>query len=171
MLFRSRQIDPKFKAAVTLAPSLFVPGGLGKVSLDHLRNFNLNYQWGVGLIVDRESFALLGDTRRPSLDREMETMTAFLADPGFRDSANVRIPDLVDSLEQGLTDPTSKALLELSDMLGQGNWLGYPTKKELRATRMADIKAAPADPLSNEQLEVTIVGDLPEAEEIGRAHV
>ena len=161
-----RQVDPAFMPAVTLAAPLFVRGGLGQLSLTEVRQANSGRQWGLSLVIGRESFLLLGDTRRQDLDREMETMTAFLADPGFRSEANVNIPGIVDTLLQSVELPSSKAVLALSHKLGSDSWMGAPSRQELLATQMSDIAAAVKTPIQTEGLEVIVAGDLSEADAV-----
>ncbi len=161
-----RQIDPALRSAVNLGGSLLLPGGLGQLSLDELRKANQGKQWGLALNIGRDSFLMVGDTRLQDLDREMETMTAFLADPGFRPEANVRIPAIVDTLLKETEAPTSKVLVGLSDVFGAGSWMGVPSHSDLLATQMSDIAKALKGPMQTEGLEVTIVGGLVEDDAI-----
>ena len=161
-----RQIDPTLKSAVTLAAPLFVPGGLGQLSLDELRQANRGRQWGLGLNIGRDAFLMVGDTRRQDLDREVETMTAFLADPGFRSEANIRIPAVVDQILQSVESPSSKAMVAMSDIFGADSWMGLPSRKALLATQMSDLSAALKAPLQTEGLEVTLVGDVSETDAV-----
>jgi len=161
-----RQIDPALRSAVNLGGSLLLPGGLGQLSLDELRKANQGKQWGLGLNIARDSFLMIGDSRLQDLDRELETMTAFLADPGFRPEANVRIPAIVDTLVKETESPTSKVLVGLSDVFGAESWMGVPSRRELLATQMSDIAAALKVPMQTEGLEVTIVGGLAEDDAI-----
>ena len=161
-----RQIDPALKGAVTLAAPLFVPGGLGQLSLDELRQANRGRQWGLGLDIGRDAFLMVGDTKRQDLEREMETMTAFLADPGFRPEANIRIPAVVDQLLQSVETPSSKAILAMTDMFGTDSWMGLPSRSALLGTQMSDLSAALKAPMQTEGLEVTLVGDIAEADAV-----
>lgn len=161
-----RQIDPALKSAVTLAAPLFVPGGLGQLSLDELRQANRGRQWGIGLSIGRDAFLMVGDTRRQDLDREVETMTAFLADPGFRPEANIRIPAVVDQILQSVESPSSKAMVAMSDIFGADSWMGLPSRSALLATQMSDLSAALKAPMQTEGLEVTLVGDVSETDAV-----
>ena len=161
-----RQIDPSLKVAVTLAAPLFIPGGLGQLSLDELRQANSGRQWGLGLNIGRDAFLMVGDTRRQDLDREVETMTAFLADPGFRTEANIRIPAVVDQILQSVESPSSKAMVAMSDIFGADSWMGLPSRKALLTTQMSDLSAALKAPLQTEGLEVTLVGDVSETDAV-----
>ena len=162
-----RQIDPRLKGAVTLAAPLFIPGGLGQLSLDELREANSGRQWGIGLYIGRDAFLMVGDTRRQDLDREVETMTAFLADPGFRSEANIRIPTVVDQILQSVESPSSKAVVAMSDIFGADSWMGLPSRSALLATQMSDLSGALKAPMQTEGLEVTLVGDVSETDAVG----
>lgn len=161
-----RQIEPALRSAVNLGGSLLLPGGLGQLSLDELRKANQGKQWGLSLNIGRDAFLMIGDSRLQDLDRELETMTAFLADPGFRPEANVRIPAIVDTLLKETEGPTSKALIGLSDVFGAESWMGLPSRSDLLATQMRDVSAALKGPMQTEGLEVTIVGGLAEDDAI-----
>lgn len=155
-----RQIDPKQRPALILAPLMLVPGGLGQLSLDEVRQVNRDKQWGLLLSIGRDSFNIQGDTRLSDLDREMETITAFLADPGFRAEADVRVQGAVERLFQGVDTPVGKAMLALADLYGTNSLIGLPSREELLATKMSDIAALLKTPMQTEGLEVTLVSDL-----------
>lgn len=157
-----QQIDPAYRPTANIAASMLVLGGLGQLSLDQIRQANAGKQWGMQLFINRDAFVILGDTKISDIEREIETITAFLADPGFRSEADVKIPGLVDSFYKSAESPTGKALLEISDTYGGDTLLGVPSREELSAVKMRDISALLKLPMQSEVLEVTLVGDIGE---------
>ena len=71
--------------AVSMGSQLLVLGGLGKNSFDDLRKLFPSRIWGVALQADPHRFVLGGRTTPGAdIDVQMQTLTAFLTDPGFK---------------------------------------------------------------------------------------
>jgi len=146
----------------------FVLGGLKAISFEDTQTVLNAKAYGVGFGAREDGFYLTGGTRPSDLDTQMQVMTAYVTDPGWRPEAFERArasvgPEIV-KLQ---SSPTGVMQLELAALLHNSDprWTP-PSFTDLNAAKMDDVKAILAEPLAKGSIEVTIVGDITPARAI-----
>ena len=150
--------------AARLGATLLREGGLGKNDFQDTVRFCQGHACDMQLSVGRDSFVIAGATRPSDLDTELQMITAYLSDPGFRPSIDARIPTAVRTLYQiTRSDPAFAAELARDRALPPPRLLPLPEEHQLDVVKSADFARILAPALKNDALEVTIVGDIDEA--------
>jgi zinc protease len=150
--------------AARLGATLLRQGGLGKNDFEDTIRFCLGHACDFDLTVDRDAFIISGATRPGDLDVELQLITAYLADPGFRPEIDARIPTAVQTLYQiTKSEPGFAAALARDKSLPPPHILNLPDAHDLDGVKSADFARILGPPLKNDALEVTIVGDIDEA--------
>lgn len=139
-----------------------VQGGFGKLSLEDSQKALAGKVYGASLAVGDDAFTLLGETRPADLPTQLQVLTAYLSDPGFRPEALERLRRAYQSqLPQLAATPQGVFARESGTLLTSGDtrW-AFPTAADLAAATPADARALFAAPLAHGPLEATIVGDI-----------
>jgi zinc protease len=151
-------------AAARLGATLLRQGGLGKDDFEDTVRFCKSHACNFDLRVGRDAFEIAGGTRPSDLDVELQLISAYLSDPGFRPEVDARIPTAVRALYQVTrSDPGSTAALARDKALPPPQILELPDERDLTHVRSADFARILGPALKNDALEVTIVGDVDEA--------
>jgi zinc protease len=146
-----------------ISPSLpFIAGGLGKLGLNDVTTVFSGHRVGIGYMVSDDRFMLTGETSIADLDNQMQLMTAYVADPGFRAPAFDKARAIAQT-QLGQADATATAAMQrdLTVLLAGGDrrWSPSPTPADLAASRPEDLpalfRAALAGPLN-----LVLVGDI-----------
>ena len=109
-----------------------------------------------------DAFVLSGTTRREDLGAQMQLLTAYVADPGWRPQAFQRMltaaPSLLDQLD---ATPNGVLTRDLSRLMHSGDprW-GVPGREEIAAQTPTDLKSVIQPALSKGPVEVIVVGDV-----------
>ncbi|WP_174273737.1 M16 family metallopeptidase [Sphingomonas bacterium] len=143
-------------------PTIFVEGGTGKLSAGEMQRVLTGKTIGVGLRMDDDAFALQGRTNPTDLPTELQLLTAYLSDPGFRPEAVTRAQNALGlALPQIDSTPTGVARRELPVLLhsGDARWMALPTADQLAQSRPQDLIGL-LDPALQGAVAVTIVGDV-----------
>lgn len=118
------------------------------------------YSASFGLTDD--AFVLSGTTRGEDLDTQMQVLAAYVADPGWRPEAFDRYAAVAASIHDQLA-ATSGGVLgrDLAALLrgGDTRW-GFPSRQDLAAARLDDLRKAVEPAFSSGPLEVVVVGDV-----------
>lgn len=153
---------PKDRVLAGWASAGFTSGGFGKTSLEDaqraLAGKILGWRFGLG----DQAFTLSGATNPQDLSVQLQVLTAYVADPGFRPEAFERSrAAYLAALPQ--LDATADGVLErnLDHMLHAGDprWT-FPDSAQLTAARPDDLRTLLAEPLAHGPVEVTVVGDI-----------
>ena len=98
-----------------MGASMLEAGGLGKNDLHDIMLHCQTHTCDVALLAGRDAFIMGGTTRVADLGVELQLITAFLTDPGFRPELNALLPTAVDSEYRQLgVDPNAVATRALS---------------------------------------------------------
>jgi zinc protease len=158
------ELDPNDLAAARLGASLLREGGLGKNDFEDTVRLCDGHACGFDLSVQRDAFEIAGATRPSDLDIELQLITAYLSDPGFRPEVDARIPTAVRTLYQMTeSEPGFMAAEARNEALPQPRIPLLPPERDLEAVRSADFARILGPALKHDALEVTIVGDVDEA--------
>ncbi len=153
---------PRDKSSPTWAAPALVAGGFGKISYEDSQRALTGKIYGVGFSVGNEAFHFKGASRPADLDVELQVIAAYLSDAGFRPEAFERaragllaeLPQLA-ATPDGVLERDGGALFTSGDPR-----FGLPSKPDIVATRVSDLKAMLAPALAHAPIEVTIVGDV-----------
>lgn len=144
--------------------ALFPVGGTAKLSAAQIQ------QWvqTKGLVVNANpdvgstAFRLSGVTRPADLDSEMQLLTAYLRDPGFRPEAEQKIA-AIGPMIAGQVGANAGAMFSREvQVLGAGGdarFSSIPDAGDIAATKPGDLKAL-MEPALAEPADVVIVGDV-----------
>ncbi len=151
--------------------SLFVArGGLGRHSQTEIEDLFPNRQVGIDLSMTPDAFELSASTRPADLEVQLQLLTAFLSDPGFRDDYAGQRRVAIDGVYRSWrTNPAAVISEALLEAVAPGSPRGLPPRDAADALSMADFERIYRTPLTTAPLEVTLVGDAPEAEMIALA--
>jgi zinc protease len=143
-------------------PGAFPGGGLGRISADDMQDALSGRGYSNGFAVEDDAFVMSGSTRSGDLALQMQILAAQVSDPGWRPGTWDRIRGLSGTLHDtfettpgGVFGRDSGALLHGGDL----RW-AIPSRAEMAASTMADVRAALQRPLAEGPIEVIMVGDV-----------
>jgi zinc protease len=158
------ELAPKDLPAARLGATLLREGGLGKNDFEDTINVCEGHACEFQFAVGRDAFEIGGATRPSDLDVEMQLITAYLSDPGFRPAVDARIPTAVKTLyEVTRTEPDVVAEIAREKALPPPHVPMLPDERDLDGVRSADFARILGPALKHDGLEVTVVGDIDEA--------
>ncbi|MGI4877583.1 MAG: M16 family metallopeptidase, partial [Janthinobacterium lividum] len=140
---------------------LFISGATAKLSASDLQRLLGDRVVGANLVVDDAAFDLQGRTRPQDLARQLELLSAYIGDPGFRPEAFARLKTaMASSLRQIEGDPSAVLNRSLSRRLhgDDPRWSTIPDEDEVEATSNIDLQALIKPALSSSPLGVVIAG-------------
>ncbi|HVR92050.1 MAG TPA: insulinase family protein [Novosphingobium sp.] len=161
-------LDTRGNPLATEMAGMLPVGGLGKHSQDELQSLLAGRTVGAGLTATPETFVTSAQTTPRDLELQLQVMTAFLTDPGYRREGEVQYRLNINNFFAQLRATPGSALSNriggiLSDedprftLQPQGNY---------RALTFAKLKTDLADRLAHGAIELGIVGDVDEAQAI-----
>ena len=149
----------------SIGSQLMVEGGLGKHDTETLRRLFSDRGWGADLLMLDNGFIMEGLTATNGLQTQLQILAAFLTDPGFRPGLDARLPTYVDTVyRMRRTDPSLVLAEAISDALTPNSPLALPPRETLARMKSADFARLFRPSMLNAPLEVTIVGDVSEAD-------
>jgi len=158
------ELPPGAGFAGELGALLLRSGGLGKNDFHDTVGLCETHVCDVRMTVARDSFVLDGATRVSDLDVQLQLLTAFLTDPGFRPEVDAQLPTATSfAFRQLRVDPGSVANEALQNALPRPHVADLPTETEAAKINSAEFRRLLQRPLTSDALEVTVVGDIDEA--------
>jgi zinc protease len=158
------ELAQKDEAAAKLGATLLREGGLGKNDFEDTVRFCEGHACDFDLAVGRDAFEISGATRPSDLDTELQLISAYLYDPGFRPEIDARIPTAVRTLyELTRAEPGFAAAIARDKALPPPRVLLLPDERDLHGVKSAEFARILGPILKHDALEVTIVGDIDEA--------
>ncbi|HEX3407091.1 MAG TPA: insulinase family protein, partial [Caulobacteraceae bacterium] len=155
------ELDPKDLPAARLGASLLREGGLGKNDFSDTVRLCEAHDCEFQLSVQRDAFEVSGATRPSDLDTELQLITAYLSDPGFRPAVDARIPTAVKTLYQVTrAEPDFAAALARDKAMPPPRVPLLPDAHDLDGIKSADFARVLGPALKNDALEVTVIGDI-----------
>ena len=145
-----------------LASNTYTDAGLAAHSADELRTLlagkRLSSSFGVG----EDAFVLSGQTRPQDLQFQLQLLTAYLTDPGFRPEALARIRqaaatfyDGLESTPGGLLQKDGAAILRSGDPR-----FGFPSEEAFLERNFDELAVVMERARGVGQIEIGIVGDV-----------
>ncbi|WP_291841727.1 M16 family metallopeptidase [Maricaulis sp.] len=168
--FGRGELEPRAMPAVDIiAGSVFTAAGLGEHSSDDLGRVLAGRNIGYSFSVGDDSFSFNTATTPGDLRVQMDLLTAFLTDPGWRQEGLDQFQALIPEIRRNsYSTPGGVMSAEVSRLIRSGDErYGLPDPEQVAGVDMAAIEAFLAPALERAPIEVTIVGDVSEADLIG----
>lgn len=160
-----KEIPPDQMMTATLGGDLLQWGGLGKNTYDDTVTLCEGHLCELGFGIDRDAFLLAGTTRPSDLDTELQLITAYVVDPGFRPDIDNRIPTQVKAMQRLMaTDPGFIAQRARAAAMLKPHVSDFPPPEVLAKAHAADFARLLKPALTHDVLEVTVIGDIDEPE-------
>jgi zinc protease len=144
-----------------VAEATFSAGGLGKLSIDDLQRVLAGKTVEAEFKVADDAFEFSGATDEPDLPLELQLITAYLTDPGYRSealwSARKEIPQIYRTLEHtpdGVIETKIRRLLANGD-----SRFGMPAEADLMGRNLDEVKAWLTPQFADGPVEIALVGD------------
>jgi len=139
----------------------FTAGGLGRMSFEDMQEALASRTYSVNFGASEDAWMLMGRTRPEDFATQMQVLTAYVADPGWRTTGFDRmksfsgnIHDQLAATPGGVFNRDAAALLHN----GERRW-GIPTREEMAAASF-DVIRGTMEPAMRGPIEVIVVGDI-----------
>ncbi|HEX3701393.1 MAG TPA: insulinase family protein [Phenylobacterium sp.] len=153
---------PKDRQADAWAAGALIEGGLKKISNEDMERVLAAKVFQANFGVGEDAFVLSGATRREDLPTELQVLTAYATEPGWRPQGFERIKNASKTIEDQLEATDSGVLArDLQGLIHAGDqrW-AFPSKDQISGARLADLEAQIGPHLIHDPIEVVIVGDI-----------
>lgn len=161
-------LDTREAPLATALTGLYSAGGLGKHSLSELQTILAGRTVDAGFGAQTDAFRVAGSTTPRDLELQLQLVTAYLTDPGYRPEAVTRyrnsLPDFfasVDATPGSVLGNRSGAVLSDNDPR-----FTLQSQDAYAALDFAQLRSAIGDRLAKGAIEVALVGDIDEARAI-----
>ena len=155
-------ILPKDRPSMAWAGGAYIEGGLAKISAEDMERVLASKVYGGRFSITDDAFVFSGETRPADLDVQLQMLSAYLTEPGWRAEAFQRLKtsvktanDQFEATDSGLFQRDVLALLHPGDQ----RWR-FPSSQDLAGARLEDFKALITPALTSGPIEVVIVGDI-----------
>jgi zinc protease len=161
---------PKTRSVEEWSSGAFIAGGFGKLTVEDSAQALAGKLYGVNFGVTDEAFRFTGATRPQDLATQLQVITAYLTDPGYRPEAFERLrATYLNALPQLEATPGGVFHRDAGALLASGDArFAFPTREDLLAAKPGDVRALLEQPLTHGRIEITIVGDVTADEAIAR---
>lgn len=154
--------EPKDRPGLAMFASMaMTDGGLEAHSMDDIKQIFAGKSVGAGFSVEDDAFSISGRTTPADLRDQLLLMRASLTSPGFRPEAQLQFRRSLDHLYQQVNSTPQGVLQnEGARYVRSGDpRFGFPDQEAIAVFTMDDLQGWLADPLQNDYLELTVVGD------------
>ena len=153
---------PKDRQSLAWFGNAFIEGGLKQIDSEDIERVLASKVYGARFGVGEDAFVLSGSTRTDDLPTQMQLLTAYVTDPGWRNEAFKRqqtagktVHDQMEGTDGGVMGR------ELSGLLHGGDRrFTFPSREDIAKAQVADLQAQIGPHLANDPIEVVIVGDI-----------
>ena len=153
---------PKDRQSLAWFGNAFIEGGLKQIDNEDTERVLASKTYGARFSFGDDAFVLSGSTRSDDLPTEMQVLTAYVSDPGWRGEAFKRQQNAGKTVHDQLESTDSGVLRrDLSGLLHAGDRrFTYPGRDDIAKAQLADLKAQVEPHLASDPIEVVIVGDI-----------
>ena len=165
--FGRGELEPRAQDGVDIiAGSVFTSSGLGQHSQDELGRVLAGRNVGGGFAVGDDSFIFQGSTTPSDLRVQFDLAAAYLTDPGWRQEGLDQFRAVIPEIRRNLySSPSGVLQADVTRMIRSGDpRYGLPDAEQVAGLDMEAIRAFLTPALSEAPIEVTVVGDISEAE-------
>ena len=153
---------PKDRQSLAYFGNAFIEGGLKQIDSEDTERVLASKVYAARFGVGEDAFVLSGSTRTDDLATQMQVLTAYVADPGWRSEAFKRqqtagktVHDQMEGTDGGVIGRELSGLLHAGDRR-----FTFPSRDDIAKAQLADLQAQIAPHLANDPIEVVIVGDV-----------
>lgn len=153
---------PKDRPSMAWASGAFIEGGLKQISAEDMERVLASRVYGARFTIADDAFVLTGETRPDHLDTQLQVLTAYVAEPGWRPEAfeqlkgrGKTIHDQFEATDSGVLSRDVATLMHAGDP----RW-AFPSREQIATAKLADFRNEIAPDLATGPLEVVIVGDI-----------
>lgn len=153
---------PKDRQSLAWFGNVFIEGGLKQIDNEDTERVLASKVYGVRFAVGEDAFVLSGGTRTDDLPTEMQVLTAYVSDPGWRSEAFKRqqnagktVHDQMEGTDGGVIGRELSGLLHAGDRR-----FTFPSRDEIAKAQLSDLQAQIAPHLASDPIEVVVVGDI-----------
>jgi zinc protease len=145
-----------------LADRTFILGGLGRHSIDDLQRLFAGKTVGLDFGVRDDAFILGGKTNRDDLLVQLQLLTAYLVDPGYRPEALRQAHKGIEQLYNRFAHtPGGPMQTEVPRLLASDDpRFGLPEEKVVMSRTLEEVRAWLAPQFASGAAEIAVVGDL-----------
>ncbi|MDX9997395.1 MAG: insulinase family protein [Phenylobacterium sp.] len=153
---------PKDAPGYGWAASAVIEGGLKQISAEDMEMVLADKVYGARFGVGEDAFAFTGSTRTGHLDTQLQVLTAYLAEPGWRPEAFERVKTAMATVHDRYeTTVGGVAARDLGGLLrGEDPRWTFPSRERIASAELDDLKAQVSPALERGDVEVVLVGDL-----------
>jgi zinc protease len=153
---------PKDRQSLAWFGNAFIEGGLKQIDNEDTERVLASKTYGARFGFGDDAFVLSGSTRTDDLPTEMQVLTAYVSDPGWRGEAFKRQQNAGKTVHDQLESTDSGVLRrELAGLLHDGDRrFTYPGRDDIAKAQLADLKAQIEPHLAHDPIEVVVVGDI-----------
>ncbi|MGZ9113647.1 MAG: M16 family metallopeptidase [Brevundimonas sp.] len=144
------------------AGSAVSEGGLGRLTRSQLEQVLAADVVGSSFGVGNDAYQFTGTTRPEDFPLQMQLLAAYLTDAAWRPEPFVQIRgSLPQQLDQLAATPGGAFALYGTGLLSSGDKrFGLPTKEEIAAAELSDLRGLVSQSIAQGPLEVIVVGDV-----------
>jgi zinc protease len=153
---------PSDRQSLAWFGNVFIEGGLKQIDNEDTERVLASKVYGARFNIGEDAFVLSGGTRTSDLPTEMQVLTAYVSDPGWRSEAFKRqqnagktVHDQMEGTDGGVIGRDLSGLLHAGDRR-----FTFPSRDEIAKAQLADLQAQVAPHLASDPIEVVIVGDV-----------
>jgi zinc protease len=140
----------------------YVEGGLKQISAEDMERVLASRVYGAQFGIADDAFVFTGSTRPEDLDTQLQVLTAYVAEPGWRPEAFKRLQgarrtahDQYEATDSGVLSRDLASLMHPGDQ----RWV-FPSREQIASAKLEDFRTAIEPALSKGPIEVVIVGDI-----------
>jgi zinc protease len=153
---------PKDRQSPFWASNALIEGGLKKIAVEDMERALASKVYGGRFSITDDAFVLSGATRTGDTATQLQVLAAYLTEPAWREAAFARIKaaartvnDQYESTDNGVMARDLPGLIHSGDR----RWT-FPTREEIAAADLAQVRSAVTPDLATGPVEVVIVGDI-----------
>lgn len=139
----------------------FTAGGLGRMTYEDMQAALNARTYSANFGISEDSFMLMGQTRPEDFATQMQVLTAYVADPGWRPTGFERMRGFSGNIHNQLAaTPGGVFNRDAGSLLhnGERRW-GLPTREEMASATFSVVRDTMTPALSG-PIEVIVVGDI-----------
>ena len=158
-----RLTEPATEPGLAFLTNLaFITGGLGKHNIDDLQRLFAGKTVGLNFNVRDDACTLGGTTNRDDLPAQLQLLTAYLVDPGYRPEALRQGRKLIEQMYTGFAHtPSGPMQTEVPRLLASDDpRFGLPAEKVVQNRTLEEMRAWLAPQLAGGAIEIAVVGDI-----------
>ncbi len=153
---------PKDRQSLSYFGNALIEGGLKQIDNEDTERVLASKVYSARFNIAEDAFVLSGATRTGDLPTEMQVLSAYVSDPGWRSEAFKRQQTAGKTVHEQMEGTDGGVLgRELSGLLHAGDRrFTFPSREDIASAQLSDLQAQVSPHLANDPIEVVIVGDI-----------